>query len=134
MKVIIKKTGEVKEVSFGYATNYLFPQGLAFKATANKLEQLKTEQAHLVEVKQRQQVAACREAKQLAGQEINFKVKKGQGQKIHGSITSLDIADKLNIDKTEVGLDKPIKEIGTHEVEIKLKGADSVKVKVVVKE
>lgn len=134
MKVIIKKTGEVKEVSFGYATNYLFPQGLAFQATPSKLDQLQAEQEQLAQAKKQAVQKAQSQAQQLVGKKIEFEVKKGQGKKIHGSITGLDIAERLGIDKTEVDLDKPLKDMGEHEVQLKLKGADPVKIKVIVKE
>jgi len=132
MKIIIKKTGEVKDVSFGYATNYLFPQGLAYEATNNKLNQLKADQERLVREKKQTQVKAQTRSQKLADKEVGFKVKKGEGKKIHGSITNLDIADKLGVDKTEVELDQPIKELGEYEVKVKLKGADPIKIKVIV--
>lgn len=135
MKVIIKKTNEIKEVSFGHAVNYLLPRGLAVKATEQNLKKLKAQQ----DAEQKKQQAAAKTAKQkatgLAGKTISFKVKSGKKGKIYGAITKKDIAEKLGLMKSEVLLDEPIKKVGEYEIKCKINspaGEEKCKIKVIV--
>jgi len=131
MKVIIKKTGEIKEVALGYALNYLLPKDLAVIATKKKLEEWKNrkqEEAVAVEegvLKNRQQ------AEKLDGKVIELKVKAGKAGKVHGSITRKEIAKELNIMKANIVLEKPIKKVGEYEVGLKF-GKIKAKVKIKV--
>ena len=131
MKVIIKKTGEIKEVALGYALNYLLPKDLAVIATKKKLEEWKNrkqEEAVAVEegvLKNRQQ------AEKLDGKVIELKVKAGKAGKVHGSITREEIAKELNIMKANIVLEKPIKKVGEYEVGLKF-GKIKAKVKIKV--
>jgi len=134
MKVIIKKTGVVKDVSFGYAANYLFPQGLAVKATENKIAKIKSKQKKARKARKQAEKESISQADKLNGKKIVFKVKTGKSDKIHGSITKKDIAKKIDISSQEVVLKKPIKKIGRHKVIIKLEpGQAKAEVEVVVK-
>ncbi len=142
MKVILTKdvkalgkVGEIKEVSDGYAKNYLLKNGLAKLATnANVAENKAQKNAadfHYAEQKKEAQNLA----EKLRGKVIRQSIKCGENGKIFGSITAQNISDGLkqigfDIEKKKIDLSSPIKTIGIHEVEIKLFQGVSTKIKV----
>ncbi|MBU1085793.1 MAG: 50S ribosomal protein L9 [Candidatus Beckwithbacteria bacterium] len=129
MKVIILKTSEVKDVSLGYAVNYLLPKKQAIIATKIALEKLKKQEALNKDVKKKTKQEDRRLAGKLNGKVVTIKAKAGKAGKIHGSITKKEIAKELDILKTYIKLEKPIKKIGDYEVELKF-GQALAKVKV----
>lgn len=133
MKVIILKTNEIKEVSFGYAVNYLFPKGLAVLATDEKIELIKHKQLEDKAKKTQQQLEDQMMAQRLAGKEITIKAKVGKGKKLFGSITKKEIIQALGVEgkRVEVILTEPIKKLGEHKIELKI-GVERVTIKVEV--
>ena len=132
MKIIDKKTNEVKEVSAGYAVNYLLPQGLAVVATAARIKDLKKKQIEKNVIKKQTRLQNQQQAGKLDGKVINLEVKAGKSGKIHGSITKKDLAKELGIMKGDIKLDKPIKKIGEYDIQLVFgKVRAKVKVKVV---
>ena len=132
MKIIDKKTNEVKEVSAGYAVNYLLPQGLAVVATAARIKDLKKKQIEKNVIKKQTRLQNQQQAGKLDGKVINLEVKAGKSGKIHGSITKKDLAKELGIMKGDIKLDKPIKKIGEYDIQLVFgKVKAKVKVKVV---
>jgi len=147
MKVIllkdIKGTGEKGEIinaSDGHARNYLLPRGLAKEATQGNVNALNKKKA----AKEREEKELLDKAKdmeaRLAKLEIVVKGKAGEGGRLFGSITSMDIAKalkkdhKLSVDKRKIIMEGHIKEMGMHEVEIKLHPEVVAKLKVKVVE
>ncbi len=143
MKVVFVKdvprvavAGEVKEVADGYGRNFLIPQKLAllFNPTAaSMLEARRGKEA-------RTETESAELAHQLEGKEIVLKARAGAKERLHGAITSADIAAELQnstgivVDKRKVQLDEPIHQLGSYEVAIRL-GKDIIpKIKVVVTE
>jgi len=124
MKVIIKATQQVKNVSLGYAVNYLLPRQLAVVATKERLTVM-TQAAAVVQEEKADQTADQRQqAERLDGKVIEFK-----GE----TVTKKKIATSLKILKTNVILPKPIRKPGEYPVELKFgKSSAKVKVKVVV--
>jgi large subunit ribosomal protein L9 len=122
MKIILKDSDQVKEVSYGYAVNYLLPQGLAETATKEKLKQLakKQEQDNKKLKLEKQEDQAL--AGKLTGLKIKIAAKAGKAKKIHGSIGKKEILQELQVDPKRVGvmLEKPLKTIGLHQVELKI--------------
>ena len=119
------KAGELVKVRDGYARNFLIPQGLAYLATEGNKKRV-TEEARR---KDRNATRQRTDAEQLAGTlsevSVTFTVKAGEGDRLFGSITSADIADKLaelghKVDKRAVELDEPIKLIGIYKVPVRL--------------
>lgn len=119
------KKGEVKNVSEGYAKNFLIPQGLANPASDSNVKQLeqqkKAEKKKLDLEKQHFQELA----EKLGNTTIQIKAKSGEGGRLFGSITSKQIADelgklKIDVDKRKIQLDDPIRSLGTMVVSIKL--------------
>ena len=146
MKVLFLKdvanvahAGEIKEVSDGYAMNFLLPKGLAQRASADvqsRFESQKKAQARRA-AEQEAEIRAL--AAKLAGRVFTLKAKTGGGEKLYGSVTNADIAAEISrvigedIDKRKVELPDAIRSLGTYEIAIKLHRdvAPRVKVKVV---
>ena len=113
-------------VAAGYARNYLFPQGLAVPVThANKrrLEALKQRRAE----REAHELNAMTElAKSVSKLICVLSVKTGEDGKMFGAVTNGAIADQLKtqfdiaLDKKKIHLEKPIKSLGEHEVELRL--------------
>ncbi len=132
MDVILKKhvinvgrAGEVVSVKPGYARNYLIPQGLALPATKANQRRIEAEAKH----RSVQLAAELGDAEALAAALENvsttFHAKAGEGDKLFGSVTSADIADRLaelgfTVDKRHIELKEPLKMIGIHKVPIRL--------------
>jgi large subunit ribosomal protein L9 len=119
----LAQAGQIKEVADGYARNYLIPRKLAALARPQAVSQIeikaKKMEAHLAA--ELQELAG-----QLEGKEVSLKAKAGAKEKLYGSITSADIAaglkkvTGLEIDKRKIGLEEPIRQLGSYEVAIKL--------------
>jgi len=118
--------GDIKTVANGYAANYLLPRGLAVAATPGVVKDY--EERRQVETRKREYVteSAEEQAEVLSKVVLSFTARAGEKGKLYGSITSGDIAAGLEMetgqpfDRRKVLLDKPIRELGTHRVPIKL--------------
>nr|WP_314276390.1 50S ribosomal protein L9 [uncultured Peptostreptococcus sp.] len=147
MKVIllkdVKGTGkkdEIKEVSDGYARNFLLKKGLALEANQSNVKELDEK----AKSKERKALIEYEEAvllgKQMENISIEIMVKSGDAGRIFGSITSKEIAEQLkkqknlDIDKRKILMDEPIKTLGSTFVEIKLHQKVTTKIRVDVKE
>ena len=133
IKVILKenikgvgKKDEIVEVKDGYANNFLLNQNKAILATPENINKLKARNEKIQKHHDRD-VKNAKEVKEvLATKEIVLKVKAGENNKVFGSISAKEIVqavkDQLNIDidKKKVSADSKVKEIGVHNVELKL--------------
>ena len=133
------KKGEVKEISEGYAQNFLLPRGLARLATEGNVKTL--EQQNLSEQKRKAQEKADAEAlgKTLEETTVVIKAKSGEGGRLFGAITSKQIAEalekmKFKVDKRKIELNDPIRSLGTMHVVIKLHPEVKTQVKVQIVE
>lgn len=119
------KKGDVREVSEGYARNFLFPRQLAKPATADAL--------HEIDVKKqseaRKQRQLLEQAQALAGQledlTLEIPAKVGEGDRLFGAITSKHIAQELAergfaVDKKKIVLHDPIHALGTSTITLRL--------------
>jgi large subunit ribosomal protein L9 len=133
MKVILKqdiktlgKRGDIKEVSDGYARNFLLPKSLAMEATPGNLRVLADQKESAVKREELENAEAQGLAKKLAGQSVTFKAKTGEGGRLFGSITAKDVVDQikkehnLELDKRKLEIDDSIKNIGTYPVKVHL--------------
>lgn len=133
------KKGEVKNVSEGYARNFLFPKNLASEATSGAMAALQGQQKS-EEKKQQAQLEEAEALKaKLAEMTITIKTKTGDGGRVFGSVTSKQIADGLKeqgikIDKRKIELADPIKALGYTNVPIKIHSQVTATVKVHVTE
>ena len=132
MKIILKEDvqnlgfmGETVNVADGYARNFLMPKNLAIPATNSNVRTVEHEKK-IIDKKKAKIASELTEIKNnLEKTEIIIPVKVGENEKIFGSITSMDIENKLkdsgfNIDRKIINLDNPIKELGMQTVKVKL--------------
>ena len=134
------RTGEVVSVKDGYARNFLLPRGLAYLATDGNRRRLEADRRQI----DRRTAAAVATARDLATRletvSLSFTMKAGEGDKLFGSVTAGDIAERLAaeglaIDRKAVELENPIKALGVYKVPIRLHADVKPEVRVwVVKE
>jgi large subunit ribosomal protein L9 len=146
MKVIFIKDvkgkgqeGEVKEVSEGYARNYLIPKKMAVPANKGSLQQLETKKKNARRRAEEELHEAEKLKKKIERLTIELKARSGEGGRLFGSITSKQIADvlkknKIKIDKRKIELPEPIRTLGFTDVAIKLHPQVTANVKVHVSE
>jgi large subunit ribosomal protein L9 len=135
------KSGEVVNVKPGYARNYLFPRGLAVKATATDVARVEHEKRLIAARTSKLAKEAQAEADHLSQVTVSIARAVGEEDKLYGSVTTRDIAEALaaqgvTIDSRKLQLDEPLKTLGMAEVPVKLgRGVSaSIKVWVVKKE
>lgn len=118
--------GEVKNVSAGYARNYLLKNNLAEEATSGNMKALEAKKKKQEQQEQEEVNEAERLKKELADMTVDVKAKAGDAGHLFGSITNKHIADVLNktygykIDKRKIELDSPIRALGYTDVPVKL--------------
>ncbi len=146
MKIILKQDvpnlgqeGDVEEVADGYARNYLIPKGMAIRATTGALKDFEHRQKVQAKKHQRMKKRAESLARRLTAQTVTFEVKTGASGQLYGSITNADIAEALEegigeeIDKRDIPLSEPIRDVGEHFVPVRLMEDVEPQVRVVVK-
>lgn len=120
------KAGEIVKVNDGYARNMLFPKNLAKEATAGNIKALENKKAAEAEKKAEQKAEATKIKEALADEVITLKSKGGEGGRLFGAVTNVDIAVAIkaqkgfDIDKKKISIPSPIKTAGEHTAEIKL--------------
>ena len=134
------KKGQVVNVSDGYARNLLLPKKLGVEATGKNMNDLKLQKAHEDKVAQENLDAAKAFAEELKDKQVTVGIKVGEGGRTFGSISAKEIAEAAKVqlgyelDKKNLQLSAPIKELGTTMVPIKLHPKVTGELKVVVKE
>jgi large subunit ribosomal protein L9 len=121
----VGRRGEVRDVSDGYARNFLIPKKLALSATAGNLKNLE-------HIKRQQDAKADRvkadaEALRAKIEALVFEERRQASEegKLFGSVTSQDVADFLGtrgipMERRRITLDEPIKALGEHLVSMRL--------------
>lgn len=117
--------GDVVNVANGYARNYLIPKRLAVPNTQAKRNAFEAEEQFHKRTIEKERESAIRLKEEIAGIQINIKVKVGKEGKLFGSITNKHIAEAImsmgyEIDKRSIEFTEPIREIGTYDIEISL--------------
>ncbi len=132
MKVILTqdvpklgKSGEMKSVADGYATNFLIRQNLAVPAAGGAYRAWQHDIASREDKRKREREEADIAATRIASTTLTMGVKVGEGGKLFGSITAKDIADALGrrgitVDRHKIDLEEPLKSLGTYKVAIKV--------------
>jgi len=136
----VARAGEIKEVASGYGRNFLIPQKLAVLASSPAISLVEAQRK--INARNQQQTGAelVELANQLDGREVFLKARVGAKDRLYGSITNADIAAELEstaglvIDKKKIELAKPINQVGSYEVTIKLAKDVIPKIKVTVTE
>lgn len=144
MKVILVQpvehlgeVGDVVEVANGYGRNYLIPRGLAIAATAKNQRQFE----HEKHIREHRIARARQQAEGMAGQlqtvSCRFTRKVGDEGRLFGSVTVMDIADKLkesglDVERRRIQLEQPIKSLGEFTVPVRLRPEVTAEIKVLV--
>lgn len=142
MKVILTKNvpslgapGTVVDVARGYARNFLIPQGKAMEANPGNLARFEAQRSKLEQQAEREREAARSLAARLAEVSLTIPQRVGESERLYGSVTTAVIAQALaekgfELDRKQVELEEPIKQLGTYQVTVRL--APEVKVQVQV--
>jgi large subunit ribosomal protein L9 len=132
MKVILTEEirglgtrGDVVTVKDGYARNYLLPKNLAREASAGNLKQIEHERRKWALLAQQEKDVAQKAADKVKGVKITIEKRVGEHGHLFGSVTANEIADGLmakgiEVDKRRIELEQPIKNLGVHEVDVRL--------------
>lgn len=132
------KQGEIKEVSDGYARNYLIPKGWAVEATKTRMKEIQEQQEKQRKTQEREKAEAVKMQQKLSGQSVTIKARTGSGDKLFGAVTAKEIAEtiekqfKVSIDRKKIELAEPIKHVGEYQVKIKIYPSVQTEMKVVV--
>jgi len=119
------KKNEIKEVSDGYAQNYLIKNGYAVKYTKTSNERLNDDLEKNRQEDEKNKEFANKLKEKLEKENIKFIVKTGNNGKVFGNISSKQIQDELkkknyDIDKKKIKIDLALNTLGCHYVEIEL--------------
>jgi large subunit ribosomal protein L9 len=127
--------GDVVKVRDGFARNFLLPQGKALRATKENMTRFETERSQLEasNLNRRQEAEAV--AKKLNGLSFVVIRQAGDTGQLYGSVSTRDISDAVTaggftIDRVQVLLDRPIKNLGLHDVRVSLHPEVEIKVAV----
>jgi len=118
--------GEVVRVKDGYARNFLIPQRMARRATANAIAEFEAKRAELEKAAAEKLAAAQAQGDKLSGLTVQISQKSGVDGRLFGSVTNFDIADALakqgfSVEKAQVRLPQgPLKIVGEHAVSVAL--------------
>jgi large subunit ribosomal protein L9 len=130
MKVILKRDvkglgreGDLKEVKDGYARNHLIPTGAAVLADLGAVRNWERHRDQREERDRALRADAESTAERLGELTIQIPVKAGEKDRLFGSVTTRDIADRLRtegieIDRHDIHLREPIKTVGEHQVRV----------------
>ena len=144
MKVILTKdvaklgkSGEMKTVADGFATNYLIPQQLAVPAAGGAYRAWQHDIASREDKRARERGEAEVTANRIASTTLTMGVKVGDAGKLYGSIGSKEIAEALGrrgivVDRHKIELEEPLKTLGTYKVAVKVFTGMTPEVTVVV--
>ena len=120
------KKGELKEVSDGYARNYLLPRKLASEATADNINALKLKEKAKAAQMAREKAEAEANAAKLGEITVTIRAKAGGAGKLFGAVTSQEISAALTeqhgieIEKNKIVQAEPIKTFGAYQIKAKL--------------
>ena len=142
MKVILRKDfeqlgnlGQVVDVKDGYARNFLIPRNIAYQATPSSLKMLEEEKKQHAKRLHKEKKTSETLGSQLEKISLTIKMKVGEEDKLFGSVTSQMISDALmekgvTLDKRQIELDDSVKALGIYDVNVKLPGGVTSKLKV----
>ncbi|UCZ53231.1 50S ribosomal protein L9 [Bacillus shivajii] len=133
------KKGEVKNVSEGYARNYLFKNNLAIEANEGNMKTLEKKQESQQKKAEEELEKAEQLKEELEKMTIELTAKAGDGGRLFGAVTNKQIAEqlkkkKVKIDKRKIEMDEPIRALGYTNVEVKVHPKVTATLKVHVSE
>jgi large subunit ribosomal protein L9 len=132
--------GHVVDVAPGYLRNYLIPRKLAQPATAGALEEAKKRMEAAERAAEARREREAQAAGLLGKTVLTIHQRAGEDGKLFGSVGPKEITDALReardlrIDKKQVQLEQPLRELGTFMVEIQLSDGTTAAVKTIISE
>ena len=145
MKVILTqdvkgtgRTGDIVNVSDGYARNYLLPKGMAKEASEQNLNIAKQQQKAIEKRRMLELLSAEDVAGKLKGLSVVLKAKCGENGRLFGSVTAKEIAEAITaqhgieIDKKKIVIPEHIKELGEVKLQIKLHAGVTAEMSLIV--
>jgi large subunit ribosomal protein L9 len=131
------KSGELKDVTDGYARNFLIPRKMAVPAAGGAFRAWQHDIASREDKRKKERAEAEIAAQRIGSTTLTMGVKVGEGGKLYGSITAKEIAEALArrgivVDRHKVDLDDPLKMLGTYKVAIKVLSGMTPEVTIVV--
>ena len=132
MKIILKQSidnlggeGDILEVKAGYGRNYLLPQGKALLATGKASKELRHRLQYLEKLREGKIALANEQAEKLNALKFEIVRKAGLGGKLFGSVTNRDLVGLLKengfeLERRAILLNKPIRNVGTHEFSVRV--------------
>jgi len=144
MKAILSKSvpnlgeaGDLVDVSPGYFRNFLVPRNLATEATAQHIAEAAQHQKAKQRVAEREKIQAQALADKLGKVVVRVALKAGENDRLFGSVTAADVADKLHragyeFDRRKIVLDEPIKRLGMYTVHIRVHPEVDARINVLV--
>lgn len=132
MKVILKENidtlgqiGDIVKVAPGYARNFLIPKGYATEATMKNQKAMDHAKRQLEYKKNKALEGARQLAARIEGLTLTLAHQAGEGDKLFGSVTNMELAEQLkfqglDIDRKKIVLAEPIKQIGEHTATVRL--------------
>jgi len=117
--------GDLVKVRDGYARNYLLPRGLALEANRRNLKVLEHHKRMVAAKKEKERRQAQSLAEQLSAFTLVIAVRAGEEGRLFGSVTNIDLERALQeqgvtVNRRQILLEEPIKQLGTHTVPIHL--------------
>jgi len=122
----VARAGDMKEVADGYARNFLIPRKLAAQADPKMMSSIEAQVRATARRTAQNESEMMELASQLDGKEIVIAARVGANDRLYGSITAGDIITELEkslgviVDKRKIELENPIRELGSHEIPIRL--------------
>ena len=133
MKVLLLKdvpelgeAGEVFAVAGGYARNYLMPRGMAVLATKGALKQADEIKQAGIRRRAQERSNAEAQATMISGKRLLFAANAGENDRLYGSVTAADIAERLaesvgfDVDRRRIQIEHGLRDLGIHDVTIRL--------------
>lgn len=124
--VTLGQAGNVFSVAAGYARNFLLPRGLAVLATKGAMKQAEEIKQTALRKRAQERANANAQAQVIGQQKLLFTANAGDNDRLYGSVTSSDIAEKLTaacgfeIDRRRILLEHPIRELGIYQIGLRL--------------
>jgi large subunit ribosomal protein L9 len=133
------KAGDIKEVSDGYARNFLIPRNIAIPASIGITSNIENQVKVHADRDTRLDAELIKSSKEIDGNEVTLEAKAGAKDRLYGRITSSDIAKAIkdstgfDIDKRKIVLSEPIRQLGNYRATLKLAKDITANIKVIVK-
>ena len=127
----VGKRHDIKEINDGYAMNFLFPRKLAELATPKAVSELEKRKKNIEIEREVQEELLLKNLEEIKGKVVHLKAKADEKGHLFSKIHNKDIVNEMkrehhaDISEEFIVLEKPIKEIGEHDIPILIKGKKS---------